>query len=59
MKRVIVSVAAGGVACLFSWLLGFDFNERGVEAFVTAYLAMAVAGCAYFCPAWADAKGKR
>lgn len=49
MKRITFSLGATAVVCLFSWLLGFDFNERGDSAFVTAYLALFAFGIAYVC----------
>jgi hypothetical protein len=52
MKRVIGSLAAGGVVCAIAWLNGFDFDHRGFGASFTAYCSVAVALFVYVCPAW-------
>lgn len=50
MKRVLASIAVALVVCFMSWAAGFDFNERGLDALMTAYVALCAAGLTYI--AW-------
>jgi hypothetical protein len=54
MKRILASIGGGLVVLGMSWLFGFDFDERGPHAVMTAYLAVAVALWVYFAPGWRE-----
>ena len=54
VKRLIVSILAAVLVCLFSWLCGFDFDKRGFAAVMTAYCTVAAFVLSYICPAWSD-----
>jgi hypothetical protein len=43
MKRIVRSIFAVAIVCAFAWIAGFDFDERGVNAFFTAFLAASIA----------------
>lgn len=46
VRRVIAAVATAAAICALAWLHGFDFNERGTEALVVAYLSVWFGGLA-------------
>ena len=52
MKRILASIGGGLAVLGMSWLLGFDFDERGLAAFVTAYCAIAIPAAIYTFPGW-------
>jgi hypothetical protein len=52
MKRIACALGSGLLVCLFAWLAGFDFNERGFKTFVVAYSAVSFMALVYFFPNW-------
>lgn len=54
MKRILASIGGGLAVLGMSWLFGFDFDERGPAAAMTAYFAVLVALCVYFTPGWRE-----
>lgn len=54
MKRILASIGGGLAVLGMSWLFGFDFDERGPAAAMTAYFAVLVALCVYFTPRWRE-----
>lgn len=50
MKKWIRAIGVAFIVCFMSWLTGFDFDQRGVTAFSTAYLAISLAVFAYLMP---------
>lgn len=52
--KIIWSVVSGLFLCFVLWLGGYDFNERGVEAALTAVLTAMLMAFVYFWPGWTD-----
>lgn len=52
MKRTATSLLAAATVCGLAWLVGYDFDSRGLAAFITAYFASAAAAFTYFSPGW-------
>lgn len=40
-KSIIAGYAGAGVIIISAWLLGYNFNTRGVDAFATFSLSLA------------------
>jgi hypothetical protein len=40
MKPIIAALVAALTVCLLAWLLGFDFDKRGLAAFTVAIYAL-------------------
>jgi len=54
MKRIAWTIGLAALVPVMAWLLGFDFNERGLAAFLTACMTLAAALMTYTCPIWRD-----
>lgn len=50
-KRPVLAAAVAALVVLsLAWIAGFNFNERGINAFFVAYIALWLAALAYFFP---------
>lgn len=54
MKRTAFSIAFAAIVPFLAWTAGFDFNERGGVALLTAYCAIVIFLFAYTYPGWDD-----
>lgn len=52
IKRIAYSLIAAAMAPLFAWLIGYDFNERGVGAALTFSFTLFMGLMVYVCPLW-------
>ena len=48
IKRVVASLLSLSAILFAAWTLGFDFNERGLNAFITYVISLYAAGLGYF-----------
>ena len=56
MKRIASSILAFWFVLGSAWTLGFNFNERGLAAFLVFYIGVLVPFFVYIHPSWKENK---